>query len=200
MNKFSNSKGYTLVELLAVILILVSVGGIITAIVATSFRGSNRSINVNQVRQEGNFAITQMSRMIRYAKSFDGVSTNGNSYTTNCVVTIPPPPSPSPTPVEYKYVKITSFDGGVTVFRCQDGLSDNPRTISSNSASLVSTSNVSLVADSCYFICSQESVGLAPAIDINFTLTPYNQISPVFVENTLTVPFQTSVIFRNIGN
>lgn len=199
MKKAFNSKGYTLVELLAVILVLVSVGGIIIAIVTTSFRGGNRSINVNQVRQEGNFALTQMSRTIRYAKSFDGVSVDGSasSYTTNCIVTIPPPPTPTPAPIKYKHLRITSFDGGVITFSCKDGGLDDPNHISSNSADLISTAKVSLVEDSCYFTCNQGSTVLSPIIDINFTLVPSNQ---KFVENTLTVPFQTSVIFRNIGN
>lgn len=199
MKKTFNSKGYTLVELLAVILVLVSVGGIIIAIVTTSFRGGNRSINVNQVRQEGNFALTQMSRTIRYAEGFDGVSIDGsaNSYTKNCIVAVPPSPTPMPAPIKYKHLKITSFDGGVITFSCKDGVLDLTNVISSNSDNLISTAKVSLVEDSCYFICNQESAASSPIIDINFTLVPSNQ---KFVENTLTVPFQTSVILRNIGN
>ncbi|OGH11415.1 MAG: hypothetical protein A3B38_01135 [Candidatus Levybacteria bacterium RIFCSPLOWO2_01_FULL_36_13] len=199
MKKFLNSKGYTLVELLAVIIILVSVGGIIIAIVTTSLRGGNRSINVNEVRQEGNFAITQMSRMIKYAKSFDGVSADGsaNSYTTSCLpITI----TPTPAPVKYKYLKITSFEGGVITFSCKDGASDITNLLSSNSANLINTSKVSLVEDSCYFSCNQDNSILSPIIDIHFDLTPYTSVTPVFVENTLTIPFQTSVVFRNIGN
>ncbi len=201
MRKFLNSKGYTLVELLAVILILVSVGGIITAIITASLRGSNRSTNVNEVRQDGNFALTQMARAIRYAKSFEGVKTNGGTFTKDCTVTLPPAGTPTPTPIPYKHIKIIGFDGGETTFSCQDGSADNPKTVSSisaglNSVNLISSGKVTITSGSCYFICNQQNSNLPPTIDINFTLSPLSQ---TVIENTVSIPFQTSVIFRNVS-
>lgn len=190
-----NPKGYTLIELLAVVLILTTVGGVVTAIVATSLRGGNRSTTVNEVRQEGNFAVTQMAKMIRYAQSFDGASVNGIDYDTNCILdTI----TPTPTPSNYKYLKFTNFDGGQTIFSCKDSSLDDPRTISSNSANLISSDRVTVVTNSCYFTCRQENSALPPAIDIFFTLSASGSSS--LVENKSTVPFSTSVIFRNTGD
>lgn len=183
----NNNKGYTLVELLAVIIILVSVGTIITSILVTSLRGGNKSNTTNEVRENGNYVLAQMSKMITFAKSFDGVSTDGVNYVTNCIVTQPPAPTPTLAPVSYTYIKITAFDGGQTVFSCSGS------TIASNGASLINTSNLSV--SSCSFICSQTNLISSPIIDIDFTLSKSN--SGFFVENQTVIPFQTSVTPRN---
>lgn len=185
-----NDKGYTLIELLAVIIILVTVGTIITSILVTSLRGGNKSNTTNDVRQNGNYVITQMSKMILYAKSFDGVSTDGSNYVTDCIVNQPPAPTPTLAPVVYKYIKILSFDGGQTTFSCANG------TIASGSAagnfSLLSSS---FSVTSCSFLCTQTNLLSAPTININFTLEKAN--AGFFVENQTTIPFETSITPRN---
>lgn len=186
-NKILNNKGYTLIELLAVIVILVSVGAIITSILVTALRGGSRSNTTNEVRDSGNYAISQMSKMLTFAKTFDGVSTDGINYVTNCIVTQPPAPTPTIAPVTYQYIKITSFDGGQTVFSC------NGSTIASNGASLINVTN--LTVSSCSVLCSQTNLLSSPTIDINFTLSKLN--SGFFVENQTTIPFKTSVTPRN---
>lgn len=185
-------RGYTLIELLAVITIVVVVGVIVAGILISSLRGGSKSNVLDNVRQNGNYAITQMSKMIIYAQSFNGVSRDGgNSYTTNCIVNPPSSPSssptPSPVPIEYQYIKITSFDGGQTIFSCSNS------TIASNGASLIDVSTVSLV--SCSFTCTQDNLGQAPTIGINMTLSQNTTSS--FAEKQATIPFQTSVTLRN---
>src|ERR1035437_2671426 len=119
MKKNQNfQRGYTLIELLAVISIVVVVGVIVAGILISSLRGGSKSNVLDNVRQNGDDAITQMSKMIIYAQSFNGISTDNVTFTNNCIQTIPPSPSPSPSPVQYKYIKITAFDGGITVFGC----------------------------------------------------------------------------------
>ena len=181
-------KGYTLVELLAVIIILITVGTIITSILVTSLRGGNKSNTTNDVRQNGNYIITQMSKMILYAKSFDGVSRDNSvgSYISDCIVIQPPPPALPLAPVPYKYIKISSFDGGQTIFSCANG------TISSGSAALLS-SNFSVT--SCNFYCTQTNLLSVPTININFTLSKAN--AGFFVENQTIIPFETSITPRN---
>lgn len=182
-----NNKGYTLVELLAVIIILVSVGMIITAILVTSLRGGNKSNTTNEVRQNGNYILSQMSKMIAYASSFDGVSRDGITYVTNCSVTQPPLPTPTLAPVVYSYIKITSFDGGQTVFSCTGS------SIASNGAALTNSSNLNV--SSCSFYCNQSNVLASPTINISFILSKSN--SGFFVENQTTIPFETSITPRN---
>lgn len=197
MNKyFKNNYGYTLVELLAVIIIIVVVGGIMLGILTSSLRGGNRSTTVNDVRQSGNYALTQMSKMIAYSKVFEGVSDgtvdgNGNLiYQTDCVPASPPAPTPTPTPSSYSYLKILSFDGGETVFSC---LAGGTQSIASNGASMINTSGINIA--SCSFSCTQSSLATPPTIDINFTLSKSN--GGLFGENQTSIPFSTSVTFRN---
>ncbi len=195
-------KGYTLVELLTVIVIMVVVGMIVTGIIVSSLRGSNKSTVLNNVRENGNYAIIQISKMLTFAQAFNGVSTDGVTYTTVCVPAPTPLPSgspsplPTPTPQQFYYVKITSFDGGQTVFSC----SGNPYTIASNSSSLIDTSTVSVDPTKCYFTCTGHTLTEPPTIGINFTLSQISSSSSTFIsEKNATIPFSTSVTIRNNG-
>jgi len=89
------SSGFTLIELLVVILVIFSVGVLIASVLFSALRGANKTNTIDTVRRNGNSAITQMSRMIRYSQSFDGISVSGSedSYTKSCVslAAIPPP-------------------------------------------------------------------------------------------------------------
>lgn len=197
MKKKLNSKfkienfeyGYTLVELLAVIIVMVVVSMVIAGILVSSFRNSSKSNVVDNVTQNGNNAIVQMSKMITYARNFNGVSTgSAQLYTTDCTRALPPS-------VSYKFIKITAFDNGMTIFGC-NGASDNPaNTITSNSASLINTSSVSVL--SCNFTCTQNGYGQVPTIGIYFTLSQIG--SGGFAEKSSTIPFETSVTMRNVA-
>lgn len=190
--KFINSKkGFTLVELLAVMFILVTVGGMATAILISTLRNGSKGNSINDVRQNGQFVISQMSKMITYSSEFCGLSADGagasddcdqksqaNTFTTDCSI------SPSPS---YNYIKIRSFDGGQTVFSC------NGTTISSNGASMINASGFRV--SSCSFTCSKISSTSPPNINISFTLSKLN--SGLFVENNATIPFDTSITVRN---
>lgn len=168
--------GFTLLELLAAMVVLIAVGTIIGAILFASLRGATKTNTITNVRQNGNYAISQMTKMIRGAKTLD--------LPDPCVS----PPSPTPIPT-YPSVTFTSFDGGQTIFSCDSD------TISSNSASLLDTSVVSLL--SCSFTCSRTSFSDVPTIGINFTLIQ-SGIS-AFNEKKASIPFQTTVLLRNLS-
>lgn len=172
--------GYTLIELLAVMIILVTVGVIMTSILIIALRGGNKSNTTNDVRQSGNYITSQMSKMIAYSRSFDGVSVNGSTYITDCTAINTPPTA-------YKYIKITSFDNGTTVFSCTGS------TIASNSANLIDTASLSV--SSCNFYCSQISTTAPVTINVTFTLSKKN--SGFFVENKTFIPFDTTITPRN---
>lgn len=187
--QLGNQKGYTVIELLAVLVVMVSVGVIITSVLFTSLRGTGKSNIVNEVRQNGNYAISQMSRMIEFSQIFGGVSTDGTTYTANCVAIVPPSPTPTAPPVQYSHIKVTSFDNREIVFSC----SGNPLTVASNGAALIDTNRVEVT--SCYFSCTQNSINDAPVIKINFTVSDRNA---TFVENQANIPFETSVSMKNL--
>jgi len=216
MKKILNKKGYTLIEVLAVIIIITIVGSLITAIIVISLRGSNRSKNVNSIRQAGDYTINQMTKMISYSKSFEGLANtdtdvnhddNSINYDAQCNES-----------KAYNLLKIKSFDQGTTTFYCDPTIGNN--FISSYSGSLdslptqevfASLQNVKLIDPSkkfyvtqCSFTCKRDNITLPPTINIQFTvsnLNPENAAEDAsLVENRVTIPFETSVSFRNLGN
>lgn len=187
-----NRNGFTIVELLAVIIILVTVGTIIVAILTSTTRAGNKSATTENVRRNGNFAIEQMFKMITYAMSFQGVSLDGVTY-NNCVPPSVGPLTPTPTPTQYKYLKISSFDEGQTTFHCNDS---NSTIASISAAGIFYLVDPSMVT-SCYFICYQETETAAPRIDIYLDLKAKSQ--SLFSESQAEIPFQTSVTMRNGG-
>jgi len=193
-NKFSIKKGFTLIELLVVILVIFSVGVLISSVLFSALRGANKTNTIDLVRRNGNSAISQVSRMIRYSQSLNGVSTDLVSFTTNCVPPpTPPPPTPTPTPIQYRYVQITGFDGGRTIFRCDPIPASLLWEFASNSASLIDTNSVDV--SSCYFTCSQDNLFSPQNIGIYFSLTQKG--NPQFFEQKDSASFQTSVSVRN---
>lgn len=188
--------GFTLIELLATMIVVLTVGAVMGGILFSAVRSNNKASTLTTVKQNGTYAISQMSKMIRYAKSFDGVTTDATSgspvYTTDCVQPTVAPLTPTPTPVAYKRVKITSFDGGSSTFWCES-VGVSPATISSNSASLVDTT--AILVNTCSFACTQASINDPPVISIDFNLR--QRKSTLFAEQQSKLDFHTSVAFRN---
>lgn len=183
--------GYTLIELLAVMIVLIAVGVIITSIIASSLRGSNKSASVNEVRQAGNFTLSQMAKAIAYSRSFDGVSdgtidpdTGQLIYASNCT---------SSGNTKYYYLKISSFSSIQTTYACLDSPTAS---LTANMVSLIDTSKFNI--KDCYFICSQKSVSVWPTININLDLE--KNTNSTFVENKESQHFETTVGFRNNGS
>lgn len=194
--KLKVQEGFTIIELLAVMVILMSIGTIIGAILFTSLRGASKTSTINSVRQNGYFALTQMTKMIRQASRFGGVSTDGTNYVANCTAQSVLPPTPTPTPRQYNYIKITSHDLGQTTFSCLAGDTISSQSGSLSPVSLLDKTAVSLV--SCSITCTQNTTGEPPTIEIQFTLSQYAPTGTTFIpERSSTVPFKTSVTLRN---
>jgi type II secretory pathway pseudopilin PulG len=184
--------GYTLIELLAVMIILMAVGTIITSILVITLRSGNKSTTTNDIRQNGNYAMAQMSKMIAYAYSFDGLSADGHQQTwyDNCVIPYVGSNTPTPSlPSKYYSVKITSPDQFQTIFNCD--ITNN--VLSSNSAALVNSDTDA----TCWFTCSQSSLTSAPTIGIDLTLKKRTTGLPFLPEAQTAIHFQTSVTVRN---
>lgn len=213
-----NKKGYTLIELLAVIIIITTVGSLIAGIIVLSLRGSSRSTNVNSIRQSGDYALFQMSKMVSYAKDFEGVGDINNkdeqtgtiNYTTQCITTDPN--------AQYNFLKIKSFDQGETTYVCYDGSDSNNSVaqIASYSGALniypilgSDTTKVSSYLDTdqykldaCYFTCSQTNIIIAPTIGIHFNISAKlkTEGQDNLIENKISIPFDITVGFKNSGN
>lgn len=176
--------GFTLIEVLVVMLVLVTVGSIILSIFIIALTGASRTRNQQLVRENGNFVISQITRQIQYAERFNYVQVSDvgeNNILSDCV---------GSSIEKYSGVSISSFDGNDTLFACTD-IPDGEgtvTTIASQGASLINTKKV--YVESCYFTCQQNSTAEPPTIGIHLELTPItNKKNPVI--------FDTSVIPRN---
>lgn len=203
---FKNVLGYTLIEMLAVIFVVVTVGAIITGIIVVSLRDSNRSVNVNEVRQAGNFVLAQMVKNINYSKSFEGLAKDKvfesdgvtlRSY-RSCLTTD-----------SYKYLKVKSFDDSETTYVCGSAIDQKlyssnvlgwkEADINSSLTALIDPdSKTGFTVSACSFACSQTNLSVSPTITIDFTVT--KATSSLFVENKVTIPFETTIGIKNYSN
>lgn len=199
----SNSKtGFTLIELLVVIGVIAAIGVITSSTIQISLRGAGKVNTIASAKQNGNYAIGEMAKMLRYVKSLDRLSGQPISSTNNCVVGTPVAPTPTQTPIQYSSVSVTLFDGTKTTVAC-DGTG---KTITSTSTPPNSTaptptpaslldSSVSVATGTCYFTCYQEYATDPPKIGIQFTLTQSG--TTTFLEKKTTLPFEASIVLRN---
>ncbi len=168
-----SEKGFTLVEVLVVSGIFIIITTVVVSIFFIILRGSKKSDSIVIVRQNGEQAMAQMVRIMRFAKSLD---------------------DPCPL-IDQSSVTITAADVAQTVyeFTCP-AVFTAPNFIGLNGTKLINDATV--VVDSCYFVCTQQA-GSSPTIGISFTLSKRN-IGGLPEENS-TIPFKSSVTLRNIG-
>ncbi|OGH24984.1 MAG: hypothetical protein A3B47_02725 [Candidatus Levybacteria bacterium RIFCSPLOWO2_01_FULL_39_24] len=173
-------KGFTLVELLASIIVLIAIGSIISGIISSSLRGANKTNTIENIRQSGNYVLNQMSKDIMYAQVFNGLSETGadGTYVASCFYDPPPP---------VKFIKITPLDRNPITYKCDS------TELSVDGVPLIDTS-ISLT--NCSFTCTQANATDVPIIGISFALGPKN--SNGLVENSNPpITFKTSVTIRN---
>lgn len=192
ISHLSSQKGFTLVELLASIVVLVAVGSVITGIITASLRGTNKTNAIENIRQNGNYAISQVSKNIEYAQVFNGFSNDGIAYVTTCPFsTVPSPTPPAPVTTQYKFLKVTPLNNNPIIYNCT---SSSPLTITANGASLIDTDSLALTE--CTLACIQSRATDVPVIKVSFKLGP--KISSSLVESsTPPILFETGVIIRN---
>jgi type II secretory pathway pseudopilin PulG len=186
-NSERSQKGFTLVELLASVIVLVAIGSIIAGIITTSLRGTNKANTIENIRQNGNYALNQISKDIEYAQPFDGKNTglgnldnDGNIiYTTSC------PFSSSPT--SYSLISVESTNNKRIQYKCTSS------ELSANGVLLIDANSVSL--NSCSFSCIKNQITDIPIVKIKFELSSGN--SNGLAENSGSITFETSVTMRN---
>lgn len=167
-------RGFTVIEMLVAVGIISIVGTIIISILYISLRGTKKADLVVVAKDNGDLALSQMIRQIRFAKSIDSPAA--------CI--------PSTTVSSVTFTSLA--DNGQTTLSCPAGGST---TITSNSASLIDDSNFTV--SNCSFTCSQEDMSLPQTITIQFTLTP--TLSSSFVETTGSFTFESAVTHRNFN-
>lgn len=184
---FKKNKGFTLIELLAMMVVLGVIGGVVAGILFSSLRATNKTNTLTTIRQNGNYAVSQVSKMIKNAKSFEGVRINLT------------PVSPTPelessctnTSTTYHVLKITTFDESSpnVTFTCDVG------SLTINGTSLVDESAVRVV--NCNFICFQSSASDFPTVEMDLILSQKDENA--LFEKRATIEFRTSATMRNLN-
>lgn len=188
------NRGFTLVELLASIIVLVAVGSVIAGIITSSLRGTNKTTTIENIRQSGNYALSQMSKNIEYARVFNGLSNDGVNYVTSCPFSTPTPPvQPQAVRTNYNYIKVTPLNSGPIEYKCILP-SPSPPILTVNNVEIIDTNIVYL--KNCSITCTQTNATDVPIIKIELTLGPKS--SNNLPENsTPPISFETSVTIRN---
>jgi prepilin-type N-terminal cleavage/methylation domain-containing protein len=177
------SKGFTLIELLAVIIVFSLISGIGSVILITSLRTSTKTNTLTNVKQNGNYVITQMSKVIR----------NSVSVSPNCTIAVYPTPVPTITAIS-----VTDATGLQTTFTCDSVNNSISYYTSANITPQPYLDSNAVVTTSCGFTCSQSTVTDYPVVGISFSLVSAKPTG--VVENTASsnpIPFFTGITLRN---
>ncbi len=178
MIKKINSAGFTLIEMLVSIAIIITTTTVVVGILASSFTGITKSTISEDVRQNGNSALSRMTRTIQFAESFQGVSQNGVDYINNCTLS---------GGEKYNYVRVKTNTQIVTL-SCTDA------DIMNGASSLIDKNKVGIRDGSCAITCLQESEIVPPVLGISFAL--FN--AGVTNQKKTEIYFSTSVKMRNL--
>jgi prepilin-type N-terminal cleavage/methylation domain-containing protein len=171
--RWDSERGFTLVELMISLFIVVSLGAVVMNIFLATLRGSRKSTVVNKVRQNGNYAVSTMSREIQYSQITslcDGSITNS--------------------------VSIRNQSGQDVTYSCA---TDNITRFEApgTTGSLLDSSSVRFTnGTQCQIVCSDDGISTSPPqVTIQFSLSAIANNS--LPENNVTIPFKTSVVLRN---
>lgn len=179
--------GFTIIELLIAISIVITCATIVMAIITATFRSSNSTYSQERLRQAGDGALTKISTMIKYADKFNGayVGDSPQNYTklTQCVT------EASGDDPSVDAIKITSAGVDRTI-AC-----DNDLKLDGNS--LFDPNSV--VVSSCTLSCTQNTSSDQPLITISVDLaTPSNTQNGGLQENTSSISLSQTVRMTNI--
>jgi len=172
------NKGFTLVELLVVIVVFSLVGAITGSILVNSLRTANKTNSINVLKQNGDYVVQQTEKELHEAR----------------VLKSPFPCGLPSQPTQQSSVALVNSDG------VEIDLSCSGNTIASNGASLLDTNSVVVAPGSCSFTCSQLASSDFPVISLQFSLAI--KTTSTFSEQTASasaVPFFTSVVMRNMN-
>lgn len=173
----ANEKGFTFMEILVAAGIIALISGVSAQVFLTASRNAVKSDLIRNIKQNGEYSLEIMSRMIQSAKSI--------SACTGA-------PSAS--------FAIENADDGVTTFGCAlDGAVTRIASGSATGTAFLTTAGLTLGGPSCaqsslIFLCTPKA-GLPATVRIIFSLSQIGD--PVKNFEKATIPFQTTVTMRS---
>jgi type II secretory pathway pseudopilin PulG len=203
ISNFKSSRGFTLVEILGSVLVLIAIGSVIAGVIASSLRSTSKTNSIESIRQVGNYALNQISKNIQYAQVFDGLKTNeaGSVYTASCPISTPTPPAlPEVVKTSFNYIKVTPLNSNSIEYKCIPPAPPSTVPIFTvndtvSEKEIIDTNQFDL--KDCSITCTQTYVTDVPIIGIRFTVGLKN-VNNGFVEsNNTPIVFETSITIRN---
>ncbi len=181
------NEGYTLIELLVVSGILVAVSGIIGGILISTLRSSDTTRTKTHIAQNGNYALSAMSELVKRSKNVTGVGEIQNFV--DCV---------NETPPQGESLTLLMPEEKEVVLFCEN---DTKRIASSSGETTyyLTGDDLSIVEGSCSFKCHQTSRFTPPRVEIMFQLGKEDGVTGEVDENTVEL-FQTQISSRNFIN
>jgi len=182
----NNNKGYTLIELLAVTVILIVISSSAALMIMFVLRSSTKARVASIISQNGNYALTVLSTTITNAFRITHVGSTALSPVNNCSA------SPSGSSIQ-----LETFDNQTILISCS--VTDLTITYGAQPArKLVDTQHAEFVpisGSACRITCTQE-IGAPPVVSVRFSLRQAGSTN--FIEQQYEASeFKTSVSFRN---
>lgn len=165
--------GFTLIEILVVVGLLAIIAVIGSSMFFTTLRSSGKSKTLTRVKQNGDYALSTIERLIR-----DSEEVITNSDGSLCEAGM-------------NKIKTKRLDGSEVEFTCEEEGTVNGL-IASNSARLTSNE---VKLDNCSFDCSSQGEFYPQIVSIDFTLSQAAETTRL--EEQASVNFKTTVNTRN---
>lgn len=181
--RLTGSRGYTLVELLAVTSIIVIVSGLIIGVLYSTLRGGNKTRVTNDVSQNANYALSVISNTAINAQSVTSVG--GNSI-SDCTA------GPSGNSIEFE-----QSNGALVRFSC-DAVTESIASSSGTTTTyLVDNNSVRVDPSTCSFTCVQNNANpyAQPIITVSFSVSQRG--SSATFENIASSSTSASITMRN---
>ncbi len=181
--KAQSKNGYTLVELLAFTSIIVIVSGLIVGILYSTLRGGNKIKATNDVSQNGNYALSQISNTALIATNVTKV---GGAAISDCT-----------TKKQGTSIEFQQEDGSLVSFACDQSTQSIASASGSTTGYLIDNTSTKVDPATCNFSCFQATGNpySSPIISITFTIS--QRTSSTLFENVASGQYKTSVTMRN---
>lgn len=180
-----SNRGFTIVELLAVVSILVVISGIITGVLYSTLRGSNKVKITTELSQNGTYALGFITRAVSDSRSVTRIGTTQIGILENEGDKLDCTESPSGKSITFK-----RLNGSTTSFACVG------TDVQVDGVSLINTDQIQSDYATCNFECTQNTDDLyaIPIIKITLKLSDKSAAAP---ESRASSTFETSVALRN---
>ena len=175
------NKGFTLIELLVSVAIISGLGVLLAQAFFTTSRSNTKVERLTDVKQNGEYALAVMERMIRNARTLTASCTSDGSQATPSAAIVNP-------------------DGMTTTFMCEmDGSISRVASISSAATEYLTNNAVTLGGTSCdtdslVFYCT--SIAQVPR-SLKVTLQLSQKGTPADQFEKASTTFQTSIGIRS---